>query len=153
MGYNPPAFREGRSFSEGPEHPAGPSPGKEERLIEALEIARKAAAILDSMKGTDPVLLDVSKKLGLTDYFLIVSAANRRLAQAMAREVEERLKAEGVPTPRLEGFDVGWWVLMDYGDLVIHIFREEARSYYDLDHLWADAPRVDLELPPRGEAV
>ncbi len=105
------------------------------------------------MKGTDPLLLDVSKKLGLTDYFLIYSAANRRLAQAMAREVEGRLKAEGVPPPRIEGLEVGWWVLMDYGDLVVHIFREEARSYYDLDHLWADAPRVDLDLPPQGEAV
>ncbi len=131
----------------------GWGPGKEERPIEALELARRVAAILDSMKGTDPVLLDVSKKLGLTDYFLIVSAANRRLAQAMAREVEGRLKAEGVAPPRMEGLEVGWWVLMDYGDLVVHIFREEARSYYDLDHLWADAPRVELELPPKGEAV
>ena len=104
------------------------------------------------MKATDPVLLDVSKKLGLTDYFLIVSADSRRLVQAMAREVESRMKAEGAPSPRMEGLEVGWWVLMDYGDLVVHIFRDEARSYYDLDHLWADAPRVDLELPPKEEA-
>ena len=110
-----------------------------------MELAREIAAIIESMKGTELKLLEVGDQFCLSDYFLIASAANRRQAQAMAGEIDRQMKARGVPKPNIEGKESGWWVLMDFGEVVVHIFREEARSYYDLDLLWADAPRVELK--------
>ena len=104
------------------------------------------------MKGTHVVLLDVAERFGLTDYFLIAGASNRRMVQAMATEVDKQMKAAGIPKARIEGFQAGWWVLMDFDEVVVHIFREEARAYYDLDLLWADTAKVDWRLPGKGQA-
>lgn len=112
----------------------------------AIEAARAAEA----KSGTDIVILDVGPVLSLVEYFVIVSARNTRLVRTIAEEVEAAVSAAGGPKPlRVEGLGDLGWVLMDYGDMVVHVFLEETRRYYDLERLWADAPQVawDLDRP------
>ena len=116
-------------------------------------IAKEIASIMESMKAKDIVLLDVGEKIKITDYFLIASGSNRRMLQAIAHEIEKGLKQTFGLRPRIEGLQIGWWILMDYGDVVVHLFQDEARSYYDLENLWADAPRVDWKMPDKDRAI
>jgi len=111
------------------------------------EVAAQAAA---SKKADDTIILDVGPVLAITDSFVITSGVNARLVRAIAEEIERRVKEEGGPLPRrVEGQREGEWVLLDYGDFVVHVFLEETRRFYDLERLWADAPRVawDEALP------
>ncbi|MHB8465025.1 MAG: ribosome silencing factor [Acidimicrobiales bacterium] len=104
------------------------------------EVAAQAAL---AKKGDDVLILEVGEVLAITDSFVIASAPNERLVRAIAEEVEKRVKEEGGPGPlRIEGLREGEWVLLDYGDFVVHLFREDTRRFYDLERLWADAPRV-----------
>lgn len=106
-----------------------------------------AALAADAKSGTDIVILDVGPVLSLCQYFVIVSAANTRLVRTIAEEVEEQVAAAGGPKPmRVEGLQDSGWVLLDYGDMVVHVFLDEKRSYYDLERLWRDAPRVEWKL-------
>ncbi len=106
-----------------------------------------AALAADAKSGTDIVILDVGPVLSLSQYFVIVSAANTRLVRTIAEEVEEQVSAAGGPKPmRVEGLDDLGWVLLDYGDMVVHVFLDEKRSYYDLERLWSDVERVDWNL-------
>src|SRR5436190_17739911 len=108
--------------------------------------ARAAAAKL----GTDTVVLDVHTVLAITDAFVITSGRNRRQVLTIAEEVEAQVKAAKGPAPlRVEGLSDAQWVLLDYGDFVVHVFLDEVRRYYDLERLWADAPVVewDDEVP------
>jgi len=90
------------------------------------------------------VVLEVGPVLALCSHFVIASATNTRLVRTIADEVEARIAAEGGPRPiRIEGRDDLHWVLMDYGDFVVHVFLEETRRYYDLERLWADVARVE----------
>jgi ribosome-associated protein len=103
-----------------------------------------AAHAADDKKGTDTIALEVGEVLAITDAFVITSAPNDRLVRTIAEEIERRLKEEGGPSPRaVEGLDDARWVLLDYGDFVVHVFLDEAREYYDLERLWLDAPRLD----------
>jgi ribosome-associated protein len=89
------------------------------------------------------VILDVGAVLAICDHFVIVSARNKRQVRTITDEIEKALTEEGGPKPlRLEGLDDLRWVLMDYGDFVVHVFLQEAREYYDLERLWSDVPRV-----------
>jgi ribosome-associated protein len=109
----------------------------------AVAAARAAAA----KQGSDIVILDVRDLIGITDYFLIAGGSTDRQVRALAEEIERVLKSEGQRPVRREGEREGQWVLLDYVDLVAHLFRDEERTYYDLERLWADAPRVDWEAP------
>lgn len=101
-----------------------------------------AARAASSKLGRDIVVLGVEKLLGLTDAFVITSGSNARQVRTIADEVELQLKLAGDRGPlRVEGLDDARWVLMDYVDFVVHVFCEEAREFYDLEHLWGDAPR------------
>jgi ribosome-associated protein len=101
-----------------------------------------AARAASAKKGEDVLILSVEPMLKITDAFVIVSAANARQVRTIADEVESQLKAGGGPSPlRVEGLDDARWVLMDYGDFVVHIFLDEVRRFYDLERLWADAER------------
>jgi ribosome-associated protein len=114
------------------------------------EVAAQAAA---SKKGDDIVILDVGQVLVITDTFVIASASNDRQVRTIAEEIEKRVKEEGGPAPRrTEGLREAEWVLLDYGDFVVHVFQEETRRFYDLERLWADAPRVPWEedVPARA---
>jgi ribosome-associated protein len=118
----------------------------------ALELVRIAAAAADEKSGEDLVALDVSGPLPLTDIFLLVTGRNERNVQSIASEVEDKLNEAGVKTLRREGKAEGRWVLLDFGDLVVHVFHEEDRMYYGLERLWKDCPVVPLGLPARDAA-
>jgi ribosome-associated protein len=115
--------------------------------IHALAIAAARAA--DDKKGTDVLVLDVGDTIGITDVFVIASAPNTRLVSFMAEEVERAVKAAGGDGPiASEGLEDSNWVLLDFGGFIVHLFLEETRRFYDLERLWADAPKIDW-LPPR----
>jgi ribosome-associated protein len=101
------------------------------------------AQIADEKRGAEILALDVRDTLVIADFFVIVTGQNRRQIQAMADEMERALKAHGVRKRSLDGYEVGRWVLLDFGDVIVHMFNEEAREYYRLDLLWEDAPRFD----------
>jgi ribosome-associated protein len=96
-------------------------------------------------KASDPVLLELKEMTSITDYFLLLSGKSDRQVQAIAQAIEEALKQEGISPLGQEGGPGGKWILMDYEDVVVHIFLEPVRKFYDLEGLWVDAPRVDLE--------
>ena len=106
-------------------------------------VAAHAAA---DKNGTDVVVLDVGEIISITEAFVLVSASNTRLVRTIVDEVELALKLADDEGPRsVEGLDDASWVLMDYGDVIVHVFLAETREFYGLDRLWADAPRVDWE--------
>jgi ribosome-associated protein len=113
----------------------------------ARDLVRIAALAADSKQGEDLVALDVSGPLPLTDIFLLASGRNERNVLAIASEVEDKLNEAGVRTLRREGRTEGRWVLLDFGDLVVHVFHEEDRMYYSLERLWKDCPVIPLDLP------
>jgi ribosome-associated protein len=111
--------------------------------LDGDDLAVLAARTADDKGGTRPVIMRVGDLLGLTDLFVVTSAPNVRLVRAVVDEVEARVGAEaGVKPKRVEGLDDARWVLMDYGDWVVHVFLDEARQFYDLERLWADVPRI-----------
>ncbi|MDA8368073.1 MAG: ribosome silencing factor [Actinomycetota bacterium] len=102
-----------------------------------------AARAADAKSGADTVVLAVGEQLAVTDAFVITSASNARHVRTLADEIERAVKvASGRGPNRVEGLDDARWVLLDYGDFVVHVFLDEARTYYDLEHLWAGVPRV-----------
>ncbi|KQW05823.1 MAG: ribosome silencing factor [Microterricola sp.] len=114
--------------------------------IELLQVAARAA---DSKGGTDLVALDVTQPLPLTDIFFLVTGNSERNVVAIASEVEDELIRAGAKPLRREGRSEGRWALLDFGDLVVHVFHEEERGYYQLERLWKDCPVVSIELPER----
>ena len=103
-------------------------------------------------KAYDLVLMDVSQCTSLADYFLICTGRSDTQVQAIALSVEENLRSVGRKPRTVEGVRTGQWALMDYGDVVVHIFLESTRDFYDLERLWARAPRVNLPEPYRSQA-
>ncbi len=113
----------------------------------ALRLTRAAAtAALDKL-GTDLVAYDVSQQLSIADTFLVVTARNERQVGAVVDAVEERLRGEGAKPLRREGDRELRWVLLDYGDLVVHVQHAEERRLYALERLWRDCPEVELPQP------
>ncbi|HMK98265.1 MAG TPA: ribosome silencing factor [Acidimicrobiales bacterium] len=109
-----------------------------ERTLSRCAVAARAAS---TKLGRDILVLNVEKLLGLTDAFLITSGTNPRQVRTISDEVERQLKVAGNDGPvSVEGLDDARWVLMDYGDFVVHVFLDEARQFFDLEHLWGDAP-------------
>ena len=96
-------------------------------------------------KATDIVLLKVKGILSYADYFLICGGRSDRQVQAIAQSIETELKKQGHRALGVEGLNQGRWILLDYGDVIVHIFQESVRGFYDLEGLWIDAPRVDIE--------
>jgi ribosome-associated protein len=99
-------------------------------------------------KALEPALLDVRNATSYTDYILLVSGRSDRQVQAVADGVVEAMLAEGVKPLGVEGDSQGHWVLLDFGDVVVHVFYHPLREFYDLEGLWLDATRVPLEVPP-----
>ncbi len=105
-----------------------------------------AAAAAAAKKADDIVVLDVGDIIAITELFVITSGANVRQVRTIVEEIEHQLKEQAQLSPRsVEGLPDATWVLLDYGDFVVHVFLAETRAYYDLERLWADAPRVDWE--------
>jgi len=111
-----------------------------------------AAAAADAKGGEDFVALDVSEPLPLVDVFLIVTGRNERNVAAIADEIEDKLLEAGHKRVRREGRAEARWVLLDFGDLVVHVFHEEERTYYGLERLWKDCPVVPIVLPEPAAA-
>lgn len=116
-----------------------------ETNVDAKELAIIAAKAADGKKATDIVVQNVGELIGVTDYFVIVSAANNRQVNAIVDAIEEdiRLAAHIHPTHREQTRD-GSWELLDYGNIVVHVFQPETREFYRLEELWSDAPVLDL---------
>lgn len=112
---------------------------------DALAAARAAAEAAADKLGTDTLILHVGPILALADYFVITSASNDRQVRSIVEEVEKRLKARSVRPLGTEGLAEARWVLLDFGDVVVHVFHDDARAYYSLERLWGDAERVDWD--------
>ena len=109
----------------------------------AKEMAKIAAAALEDKKARDLKILDISDVSVLADYFIIASGSNRNQVQAMVDEVEEKLGKAGYTPKQIEGYQTANWILMDYQDLIIHVFDEENRLFYDLERIWRDGNLVE----------
>ncbi len=112
--------------------------------MEAKEMARLAVEALEERKAVDVKVIDIEKISSLADYFIIASGTNRNQVQAMADFVEETLEKKGVSIKSREGYQSANWILLDYGDIVIHIFDEENRLFYDIERIWRDGTPADL---------
>ena len=131
--------------------PGAEAQGDEE--LSSAELTRLIATIVDDKKGEEIVALDVRELIAYTDYLLIATARNERQAKAIHDEVHLRLKREhGLLPARTEGEAEARWVLDDYLGCVLHLFVPEMRDRYRLDHLWGEAPRLELELPDVAQA-
>ncbi|MCE9582680.1 MAG: ribosome silencing factor [Planctomycetes bacterium] len=121
------------------------------RKDEARETAVECARIAEGKKGTDIVVLDIRKIAFITDYFVVVSGNNSKQLQAIADEISSTLKGRGRKRIGMEGYDAGAWILVDFSDVVIHLFHEEMRRYYELENLWSDGKKVRWQM--KAEAV
>ena len=119
----------------------------------ARALLRTAALAADSKQARDLVALDVSGPLPLTDIFLLATGTSERNVLAIAGEVEDKLNEAGTKTLRREGRSEGRWVLLDFGDLIVHVFHEEDRMYYSLERLWKDCPAIPLDLPEHSSSA
>ena len=116
---------------------------------EAVDIparVRTAVAAIQDRKAFDLRVLDLSEVSDFTDYFLVATGGSERQVRAIAEGVADNLRAESTRALHVEGQEHGKWILMDYGDFLVHIFAEELREYYRLERLWADAPDVTGEF-------
>lgn len=123
---------------------------------EHMETLRLAVQAADSKGATEQVALDVSGFFPLADIFLIVSGSVERSVQAISDEIEDRLNGAGVRTVRREGREGGRWILLDFGELIVHVFHQEEREFYQLERLWKDCPVIDTgamisDEPGRGD--
>ena len=115
----------------------------DERVCAALRAA-------SDKKALDLLVLDLREVANFTDYFIITSGSNTRQVQAIADEVVEQLKKQGTRAARVEGYQTAEWVLVDYGDFILHVFEHKARQFYDLERLWREAKRVGLPAELTG---
>lgn len=119
---------------------SGDADGAQEQVPRAAYVAAAAA---DDKLGQDTVVLSMSDLFGVVDAFVVTSGRNTRQVHTLVEEIEKRIKEDGGPSPAaVEGLRDAGWVLMDYGDFVVHVFLDEVRAFYDLEHLWSGAPRV-----------
>ena len=118
---------------------------KEYRTLDGDQLAAICAQIGSDGKGEDIVILDVRKISSFTDYFVILSGRSTRHVQALAESMEHELRSKRISSSRTEGLSEGKWVLLDFDDVVVHIFYHEQRDFYDLEGLWHDAPRLETQ--------
>ena len=116
----------------------------DERMLAALEAAAEKKAI-------NSVVLDLREIASFTDYFMITSGTNERQVQAISDEIVETLKKAGTAAAWVEGYKTAEWILLDYGDFVVHVFDEKARTFYDLERLWRESKRVELPREIGGQ--
>lgn len=120
-------------------------PKKPKLFDDPVDLARMLAGIALDRKGEDVLVLDVRKLTSIADYFLIVTGTNSRHVSAIADQMMRAIKAKGRKSIGDEGLEKGHWALVDYGDVVVHVFLEEVRDLYQLERLWMEAPEVTVE--------
>ena len=113
--------------------------------LDLLQAVKDAACALDEKFGKDIVVLDISGVSTIADYFIISEAGNPNQMQAMVSGAEEAFHKHGLPLRHIEGLQRADWVLMDYGDIIIHIFNSESRTFYNLERTWRDASMINLD--------
>ena len=121
--------------------------GDVSQFDERIRRARHAAG---EKKALQPTVLDLREIASFTDFFVITTGTNRRQVQAISDEVVEQLKRAGTRAARVEGYQTAEWILIDYGDFIVHVFDEKARRFYDLERLWREAKRVDVSAEQLG---
>jgi ribosome-associated protein len=130
------------------EVPTGAVARREPRRQEtALELARVCARIAEDNRGRDIVLLDLRGASPLFDFFVLATAPSRRQAATIISDVDAQMKRRGEHKIGAEGEEDGRWALIDYGDFVVHVFADDARSFYALEDIWGDAPRLEWQDP------
>ena len=112
--------------------------------MESLELAKEIAKGFEDKVGTDIAVLKVAELTTLADYFVLVTGSSTTQVRALADEAEDRVIKLGLPAPRREGRGGDSWILLDCREVIAHVFTQEAREYYNLERLWADAPQVDI---------
>ncbi len=122
-------------------------------IVAAEQKALRAQTALMGRKGVEPVLLDMREVTLITDYFLICHGTSNVHIRGLADAVMEALEENQVRAHGIEGYQEARWILLDYGDLIVHIFAEQERRFYDLERLWSDAPRVPLDPQTAGEQL
>jgi len=114
---------------------------------DTVALARCAARAADDKQASDTLVVDVGGVLAITELFVITAAGNRRLVRAVADEVEQRVRDEFGRSPKVvEGHREQQWVLLDYGDVVVHVFLQEMREFYEIERLYKDVPRIDWRV-------
>jgi ribosome-associated protein len=113
--------------------------------MESIDKSKLCLKIIKERKAIDPVLFQVGGLTSISDFFLVASGSSTRQVQAMTRHLRKRMREEKFRCFGIEGEQEANWVLMDYGDIIIHLFYQPVREFYDLEGLWIDAPRIDLE--------
>ena len=114
-------------------------------LETSKEMAKLAIEALEDKKAEDIKVIDISEVSVIADYFLIASGTNRSQIQALSDQVEEKLGRAGYFVKQIEGYDSANWVLLDFGDIIVHIFDSENRLFYDLERIWKDGKEIDME--------
>lgn len=114
-------------------------------MSKELEMAKLACKALDDKKGQDIKVIDIHEVSVLADYFIIASGSNQNQVQAMVDNVDEQLGRAGFIAKQIEGTKNSSWILMDYGDVIIHVFDEENRLFYDLERIWRDGKILDMK--------
>lgn len=112
-------------------------------MNEQLSIIIKSA---DAKKAFDIKVLDISKLTSIADYFVILSGNSQRQVMAISDAIEEKMYLQGYDLRHKEGYSSGNWILLDYGDIIVHVFYKEDRDFYNLERLWADAEDIDIEI-------
>ena len=130
-------------------HPESAARTSHEKIVAGDELDERIVAAVNAAsekKALDVVVLDLREIASFTDYFVITSGTNERQVQAISDGVYETLKKAGSPAARVEGYKTAEWILLDYGDFIVHVFEEKSRKFYDLERLWRESRRV--ALPP-----
>lgn len=109
------------------------------------EMTKIAYAALDEKKAVDITIIDIQKVSVLADYFIIASGTNKNQVQALVDNVDEKLTKAGYPARQVEGYQSANWILLDYGDVIVHVFDSENRLFYDLERIWRDGKTLTLE--------
>jgi ribosome-associated protein len=118
---------------------------KKYRRKSSKELAKLCTRAAQEKKAENPVILDVRKLCSFTDFFVIISGRSTRHVQGLAEAIESEMRSKKLSTAKAEGLNEGTWVLLDFNDVVVHIFYTETRKFYDIEGLWHDAPRISLE--------
>ncbi len=111
---------------------------------EAKKMAQLAIKALEDKKAEDIRVIDISKVTVIADYFIIANGTNRSQIQSLADNVEKQLGLAGFPVKQIEGYDTANWILLDFGDIIIHVFDKENRLFYDLERIWRDGEHIKL---------
>ena len=111
----------------------------------AKEVVKTAVAALQDKKGEDIRVIDISGVTVIADYFIIASGSNPNQVQALVDNVEEQMYKAGYDDPRVEGYNTASWVLLDYNDVIVHVFSQDDRLFYDLERIWRDGKEIDVD--------